>query len=763
MNHREDFPPPFRLGPWLVQPDLNRISNDDGHNPVEPRVMQVLLCLSKSPDEVWSRQALLDEVWADAEVGEEILTRAISELRRVFGDKARDPRFIETIRNHGYRLIVKPELVAREPQPIETTAVASTIKAESDPVETSSPEPEIMVDAGPVVFQDPVKVTEIANPVQSGGNSFSPFKHVFLPMGGLLFLVFALYVGQNLMNRNKVTSSSYSDTIAARPLTSFPGREWHPAFSADGTRVAFVWSNPDDPEGSAANIYVKQQNSETLLQLTDNSDWVAWPAWSPDGQTIAFVQGGSTGSTLSLVSSLGGAVRGVHTVSSWIEGLDFSPHGKSLLFAARAEKTGKYGIYELNLQTLQVEKLSLDDGQRAGDFQPRYSPDGGSVAWVGVGLSGHSSLYFASLDKDGVQKIGSDLANLQGLAFAADGHHLIYSASPAGTFNLWRIALQAGSNQSAELLPTPGTFAWNPNVARQSGDLVFEQVQVDQDIWRISIKEKDPWQLETSGFLKSTRWEYEADFSPNGNDVAFISSRSGSPEVWLSDNEGQNLRKLTNLGSSGLTNLRWAPGGGHLAFNMLKLGHSVVMVMDIRGAEPRIITADGQNELFSAWSHDGKSLLYGSAQENSWELRRRNLEDGKSSTVSTVAVVSAIESADGQSLYYTMPNQPGLWKQALNKQGQVHGTDKPRLVLDGLANQDIHNWVLNEEEIFWVMRMGDVPMLAVTDLASGRVSLLTELSGMTGNGLAVSPDGKSVLYPRTGKMAGDLMVLQGLK
>jgi DNA-binding winged helix-turn-helix (wHTH) protein len=86
MNHREDFPPPFKLGPWLVQPDLNRISGPEGDNQVEPRVMQVLLLLAKRPGEVWSRQALLEEIWKDSVVGEEILTRAISELRRIFGD-----------------------------------------------------------------------------------------------------------------------------------------------------------------------------------------------------------------------------------------------------------------------------------------------------------------------------------------------------------------------------------------------------------------------------------------------------------------------------------------------------------------------------------------------------------------------------------------------------------------------------------------------------------------------------------------------------
>jgi len=691
----------------------------------------------------------LDEVWSDSVVGEEILTRAISELRRIFGDKAREPRFIETIRNHGYRLIEPPAPVGPIPIPLPVTSPATS--PATSPVFSPAPEP------AATISPEPTTAT------QKTGSKFSYSKHLLLPSVIVIVLILAVYSVRNMINSGLNTAGSINGFASAKPLTSFPGREWHPAFSADGTRVAFVWSDPDSPDGPATNIFVKQQNSETLLQLTDSPGWVAWPTWSPDGQTVAFVQGESGAGTLSLVSSLGGAIRHLHPVSSWVEGVDFAPDGKSLLFASRGEQSGKYGIYQLNLQDLQVQKLPLDDGQRAGDFQPRFAPDGASVAWVGVGLSGHSSLYWAALPDGPVRKVGGDLANLQGLAFAADGRHLIYSASPAGTFNLWRIALNGGQDQVPEFIPTPGAFAWNPSVARNSGDLVFEQVQVDQDIWQIRILEKDPWQLETSAFLKSTRWEYEADFSPDGNEVAFVSARSGSPEVWLADQDGKNLRKLTNLGSAGLTNLRWSPDGQKLAFNALQQGRSVVMIVTTRGAEPRILTLEGQSELFSSWSQDGNSLLYGSDLENGWELRRRNLNDEQSSPVTTKEVVSAVESSDGQFLFYTRPSQPGLWQQSLAEKVQIENGEQPELILDGLTIQDSHNWVLHGESIFWVLRTGGVPMLAVTDLTSGRVSLLTELSGMTGNGLAVSPDGLSILYPRTGKMEGDLMVLQGLE
>jgi len=95
----------FRLGPWLVQPSLNTISRDGTSLQLEPKVMAVLVCLAEHPGEPVSKEAILQTVWPDTFVSEDVLTRSISELRRVFKDDAREPRFIQTIPKRGYRLV----------------------------------------------------------------------------------------------------------------------------------------------------------------------------------------------------------------------------------------------------------------------------------------------------------------------------------------------------------------------------------------------------------------------------------------------------------------------------------------------------------------------------------------------------------------------------------------------------------------------------------------------------------------------------------
>ncbi|MEM1314543.1 MAG: winged helix-turn-helix domain-containing protein [Pseudomonadota bacterium] len=76
---------------------------------LSPKAMGVLSALAEAEGGVVSRAALLDRVWPNVTVGEEVLTQAVREVRRALGDSPQAPRFVETVHRAGYRLLVPVE------------------------------------------------------------------------------------------------------------------------------------------------------------------------------------------------------------------------------------------------------------------------------------------------------------------------------------------------------------------------------------------------------------------------------------------------------------------------------------------------------------------------------------------------------------------------------------------------------------------------------------------------------------------------------
>ncbi|HEY7574034.1 MAG TPA: winged helix-turn-helix domain-containing protein, partial [Thermoanaerobaculia bacterium] len=75
----------FRIVDHLVRPSLNRVSTPTQTVTLEPKVMRVLARLAAQPGAVVTKEELFRDVWDGAYVTEDVLTRAIGELRRLFG------------------------------------------------------------------------------------------------------------------------------------------------------------------------------------------------------------------------------------------------------------------------------------------------------------------------------------------------------------------------------------------------------------------------------------------------------------------------------------------------------------------------------------------------------------------------------------------------------------------------------------------------------------------------------------------------------
>src|SRR5271170_2827509 len=95
----------LRIADLRVDPALDEICKDGQTIKLEPKAMQMLMCLAERAGEVLSVEELLDRVWKDVVVSQDSVYAAVAALRRTLGDDPKNPTYIANVVRRGYRLI----------------------------------------------------------------------------------------------------------------------------------------------------------------------------------------------------------------------------------------------------------------------------------------------------------------------------------------------------------------------------------------------------------------------------------------------------------------------------------------------------------------------------------------------------------------------------------------------------------------------------------------------------------------------------------
>ena len=111
----------FKVGDWLVEPELDRVSQGPVTRNLRPKVMELLMYLANRPGQVASSEEILDDLWAGKIVTDSSVYRCIGELREALaGDEGRQ-EYIDTIPKKGYRLIAPVEGLDEVSEPVGAT------------------------------------------------------------------------------------------------------------------------------------------------------------------------------------------------------------------------------------------------------------------------------------------------------------------------------------------------------------------------------------------------------------------------------------------------------------------------------------------------------------------------------------------------------------------------------------------------------------------------------------------------------------------
>jgi Tol biopolymer transport system component/DNA-binding winged helix-turn-helix (wHTH) protein len=698
----------FQIGSFRISPDLNRVeSSCDDSKPVqlEPKIMDVLVCLHDASGEVVSRQQILLTVWGETVVGDDVLTRAVGHLRRIMGDDPRQPRFIETIPRRGYRLL------AAEPPVYEQ----SPAKKESDTATLSSDSRRR--------FRWPLAVV--------------------LVVGALLTIGFQ----QKFAVADRVVMPT-----RVFPVTSLAGKEVDPAVSPDGSQVAFAARLG---ESGRVNIHIQDLQTGQSRQLTFGDTDMRHPAWSPDGLSIAYISEGDD-CGLMVVAAEGGIERRIASCGHIEEHAIAWTHDSGSLIYPRSEEPGApAGLVVLDLATGATRWLTQPSADHAGDFDPAVSALDGTVAFNRVRAGGAQDIYVVPLSGGEPVQLTFDNQVLTGLAWSEDGRHIIYSSHRAGLFNLWRVRADGGLPQ---LVLGGGDKIKDPSTARQVSMVAFENWIYETNIWRLPLSAPDSGRSRRPElFIHSTQWDLQPDYSPDGQFVAFVSTRTGGGQIWLADADGRRPRRLTNFEDSRVGSPRWSPDGTRLTFTILTGGQSDIYVMPVDGGAGFNVTSDSLDDLSPSWAADGQSVYFASRRSGAWQVWRVELDGGGLQQVTSDGGLVARESRDGQLLYFTRSDRVGLWEMPT-------AGGQNRQALTDLALWEAGNWAVADEGIYYVESDSSGQQgISHWDRRSRRTTRLVTADSLSGQGLSVSPDGNWLAFSRFDRAECDILAVEGLR
>jgi len=686
----------FRLRERIVDPSLNRVTSRGQTVQVEPKIMQVLVALAERPGDVVTREELMARVWAGVFVTDDVLNRAVRELRRLFDDGTEQPGVIETIRKRGYRLTMPVEQIENG----NRTSRPGT-GAAAEPFVASAPRGAAWM-PGAVTIAAMVIVSAAA----------------------------ALLIARYGMGRPG--SVDTEARVRFTPFTSDPGNEVDPALSASG-RLAYVARGAD----GRAHLFTKMSPDARAVQITSGAARQYAPVWSPDETQLGFVEISERGCAIRVASADLSRIRDlVECLSAGEHHMSWSPDGSSLAATAGG------GTFA---SPAHIEIVAVADGSRRtltepppdhiGDISPAFSPDGRHVAFVRSISGGLGDVFVTAVDGGAPTQVTADNADVLGVDWEPDGRHLVFSSDRSGGINLWRVPLGGGE---PALVAGGSAKVKHPSVARRAGSIAYEDWHYEINLIERGVE--DP-AAPAAVSPTSDRWNFHPQISPDGERLAFQSTRSGDYEIWIADRRGNDPRQVT--GSRTYKSLpRWSPDSRQLVFASRTAGQTGIVVLDVAAGTTRTIRVETTPASAPSWSHDGRHVYFGSPRGGSWQLWRVAVEGGEPSQVTTDGGYAALESLDGRWLYYTRLDRPGLLRRAA-----AGGADE--LVAGDVRAEDWPNWGVLDRGVFYLTRPDDGdPQLALLAPHSTQPRLLTRLPEFAWNGVAVSRDGARVLYAR---------------
>jgi Tol biopolymer transport system component/DNA-binding winged helix-turn-helix (wHTH) protein len=533
----------LRVGECLVDVPRREVRCGGESRRITVKALQVLLVLVAHAGKVVSREALLEWVWADTLPTDDVLTQAITQLRKAFADDREAPRYLETIAKGGYRLLapvewqVSPEPVVGAPFALPVAAAPGSVVVE----ETHAPD---------------------QTPHAPGSRRIAP---LVAAIG-----VVAVLAGAAWWLRGRPEPASPANASAApvatgvapvaaasyQRITSAPGGELWPSLSPDGAQVVYsAWST----DGDQAGLMVQTTAPVPARALTTPPKGVqdTMPMWSPNGREIVFQRlGPGDACALYLIPASGGEPRNISACKrSELASYAWFPDGRRLIGSELgAVKDDDGAVHVLDLDSGTWTRLSYRKAPTDIDLGPVVSPDGRWIAFRrNISLS---DVWRMPVTGGEPERLTALRANLFGVAWTPDSSALVISRYQDAGGQLARVDL---ARRTVRDLDVNGYY---PAIAQHGASLAFVVGQTQSAMYRLDATHLD---ATPQPLFPSTGLDLMPSVSPDGTQIVWMSNRTGRLALWWArPDQPESLRLIDGVVPMPRYTAVWTTDGSRL-------------------------------------------------------------------------------------------------------------------------------------------------------------------------------------------------------
>lgn len=575
----------YKIGEWSFFPKESKLSSESSEIKLTAQSLAILYCFINNKNEIVSKELLIQECWGGRYVSDDAIRRSIKELRSILGCNAKSPTYIETIRKQGFRLI--PEIVSV-----------------------------------------PEKQAEIAQVAIPFGSQKKLILSVLIIL--LLSVIFFLSTNQSTI---PIISKQYSI------VTHEEGFEDEYAVSTKNWS-AYKADQPNSNKNSN-NLIIRDEKNNIVLVISSVSDSekavLSKPVFSPSGNTLAYIDHNPEGTSINVISLKKNIGNLLHQIPlSQTDGLVVVEwfDEDSLYFSTSPNFETPLSIKLKNLTTLKQYHITSPLPGGRGDYFAKQCINGQLLILRNPDWSSTQIILYDS-NKSSERLIKTLPESIYNADWSSDCQYIFLAMVGK---SLAVIDLKTNEITSYD------QFENITNVTTQSQYIYLnEGATFTNSIYTLSLTSNKKQKLTSSN---GNNYLYAKMNS--SNDFAFVSNRTGIPQIWLHVN-GQERQLTQFTDKENIAALSWSLDDSYLLYVN---GNKINKVLPNSGQDSVLFKSKGK--IAKLIPYDAKKWLFTSVEQGVWQGFYYDVHSNETSLFNEMAVDTVFRNYLGEIYFSTV-------------------------------------------------------------------------------------------------------------